>query len=37
MQSYEIYGQKLSLIVPDERIKIIEILWHIFSKLNLEW
>ncbi len=43
MQSYKIYCQKLSVIVPDERIKIIEILWHLFSEFiyiflqNLEW
>ncbi len=28
-QSYKIYRQKLSVIVPDKWIKIIEILWHI--------
>ncbi len=32
MQSYKIYRLKLSIIVPDKRIKIIEILWHIFSE-----
>ncbi len=43
MQSYKIYSQKLSVIVPDKRIKITEILWHIFSEFvyiflqNLEW
>ncbi len=43
MQSYKIYFQKLSIILPDKRYKIIEILWHIFSKFiyifleNLEW
>ncbi len=43
MQNYKIYCQKLSVIVPDKRIKIIEILWRIFSELvyiflqNLEW
>ncbi len=43
MQSYKIYCQKLSAIVPEKGIKIIEILWHIFDKLiyislqNLEW
>ncbi len=43
MQSYKIYCQKSSIIVPDKKIKIIEILWHIFSKLihillqNLDW
>ncbi len=43
MQSYKMYSQKSSVIVPDKRIKIIEILWHIFSKFNytflqnLEW
>ncbi len=43
MQSYKIYCKKLSVIVPDKRIKIIEILWHIFSEFiyiflpNLEW
>ncbi len=42
MQSYKIYYQKSFVIVPDG-IKIIEILWHIFSKFiylflpNLEW
>ncbi len=39
MQSYKIYCQKSS----DKRIKIIEILWHIFREFihiflqNLEW
>ncbi len=43
MQSYKIYCQKSSVIVPDKLIKIIEILWHIFSEFiyiflqNLEW
>ncbi len=43
MRSYKIYCQKLSVIVPYKRIKIIEILWHIFGKFiyiflqNLEW
>ncbi len=43
MQSYKIYCQKSSVIVPDKRIKIIKILWHIFSKFiyiflqSLEW
>ncbi len=43
MQSYKIYCQKSSVIVPDKRIKIIEILWYIFSEFiyiflqNLEW
>ncbi len=43
MQSYKIYCQKLSVIVPDKWIKIIEILWHIFSEFiyiflqKLEW
>ncbi len=43
MESYKIYCQKLSVIVPDKPIKIIEILWHIFSEFifvflqNLEW
>ncbi len=43
MLSYKIYCQKSSEIVPDKRIKIIEILWHIFSEFiyillqNLEW
>ncbi len=43
MQSYKIYCQKSSVIAPDKRIKIIEILWHIFSEFiyiflqNLEW
>ncbi len=43
MQSYEIYCQKLFVIVPDKRIKIIEIFWHIFGEFiyillqNLEW
>ncbi len=32
MQSYEIYYQKSSVIVPDKRIKIIDILWHILSE-----
>ncbi len=31
MQSYKIYCQKLSVIEPDKRIKIVEILWHILS------
>ncbi len=31
MQSYKIYCQKLSMIVP-KRIKIIEILWHFFGE-----
>ncbi len=43
MQSYNIYCQKSSGIVPDKWIRTIEILWHIFSKFiniflrNLEW
>ncbi len=43
MQSYKIYCQKSSVIVPNKRIKIIEILWHIFREFiyiflqNLEW
>ncbi len=43
MQSYKIYYQKLSVIVSDKWIKIVEILWHIFSEFiyiflqNLEW
>ncbi len=43
MQSYKIYYQKSSVIVPNKRIKIIEIFWHIFSKFiynflqNIEW
>ncbi len=43
MQSYKIYRQKSSVIVPDKQIKIIEILWHTFSEFvyiflqNLEW
>ncbi len=43
MQSYKIYCEKSSVIVPDKWIKIIEILWQIFSELiysflqNLEW
>ncbi len=43
MQSYKIYCQKLSVIIPDKWIKIIEILWHIFCELiyiflqNLDW
>ncbi len=43
MQSYKIYCQKFSIIVPDKRIKIINILWHIFNEFiyiflqNLEW
>ncbi len=43
MQSYKIYCQKSSVIVPDKRIKINEILWHICSEFiyiflqNLEW
>ncbi len=43
MQTYKIYCQKSSVIVPDKRIKIIEILWHIFGKFiyiffqNLKW
>ncbi len=34
MQSCKIYSQKSSVIVPDKRIKIIEILWHIFSEFT---
>ncbi len=43
MQSYKIDCKKLPVIVPDKWIKIIEILWHIFSQVvyiflqNLEW
>ncbi len=43
MQSYKIYCQKSSVIVPDKWIRIIEILWHIISGSiyiflqNLEW
>ncbi len=43
MQSYKIYCQKSSVIVPKKRIKIINILWYIFSEFiyiffqNLEW
>ncbi len=43
MQSYKIYCQKSSVIVPDKWIKITEILWHIFNEYiyiflqNLEW
>ncbi len=43
MQSYKSYCQKSFVIVPDKRIKIIEILWHIFGEFiyiflqNLEW
>ncbi len=43
MWTHKIYCQKLSIIVPDKWIKIIEILRHIFSKCvyiflqNLEW
>ncbi len=42
-QSYKIYYQKSSAIIPDKQIKIIETLWHIFSELiyillqNLKW
>ncbi len=32
MQSYKIYCQKSSIIVPDKRIKVIEILLHFFSE-----
>ncbi len=32
MQSYKIYCQKSSVIVLYKCIKIIEILWHIFSE-----
>ncbi len=43
MQSYKLYCQKSSVIVPDKQIKIIKILLHIFSEFiyiflqNLEW
>ncbi len=43
MQSYKIYCQKSSVIVPDKWNKIIEILWHILSEFieiflqYLEW
>ncbi len=43
MQNYKIYYQRLSMIVPDKRNKIIKILWHIFGEFiyiflqNLEW
>ncbi len=43
MLSYKIYCQKSSVIVPNKRTQIIEILWHIFSEFiyiflqNLEW
>ncbi len=32
MQSYKICRQKSPVIAPDKRIKIIEILWQIFSE-----
>ncbi len=43
MQSYKIYCKKSPVILPNKLIKIIETLWHIFSKFiyiflqNLEW
>ncbi len=43
MQSYKIYFQKSSVIVPDKQINIIETLRHIFIEFiyiflqNLEW
>ncbi len=43
MQRYKIYCQKSSVIVTDKRIKIIEILWHVFGEFiyiflqHLEW
>ncbi len=43
MRSYKIYCQKSAVFVPDKLIKIIKILWHIFSEFiyiflqNLEW
>ncbi len=37
MQSYKIYCQKSSVIVPDKWIKIIGILWHIIHFPSKSW